>query len=954
MVPLALCLLVTALVNDGKAGDSGPRASLSPSVTWLGQDGHDLVGPSSRAGGNGVQDIHLALVGLPRDRGIAAASIKGLGGDEWQANGSPSAWRAEIVRAPGSTKADLFIEPNRPETGRAFEILLRYDDGQTASLWLKGGKADPSLRTAGASLSARWVGQDQADYAGPGPAVGPDGFQDVHLLLYRLSSALEVQSVTIEAPGGLAWQYGLNPKGLGNAELVRRRDDRSRADLYFQPANDLVGKGLKLTVAYANGKPDVTSLVAGPTVAQLGMPAVALPAITFMNLPARWLGQDGSDVTGRGDVHVAVEGLPAGSAIVAAELSNIAHGSWLFRGPASAAAFEADPYALPMIVRQEADATGADLYFPPVRDESDTTMTLRLRCADGGTVLTPIAGGRCDVARRAPELPPGEVTAHPGDDLHALVAQVGTVRLSRGTYPLSRPLILQRPIAITAEPGATLLFSQPIDDPPWTAAIKVHCGGTVLDGFSVRFSGSVRWARDVNYGPAVIGTSDNLDSGNHSDPKVNLTLTHLDLEAPPAARPGTWEETPRLLRLVTASSGRVAGNILRGGTVEFLHGSWVIEQNEHRGTPPSTHTFAVFAGHHTHDLILRANRAEPTGPSGKTWRFLVLTGSGTNDLIERNVVSGVGPRDGDTIPNMNAPEIVLTEAYSLHFEGKPAAVSADGRIVKIPAPQGDRPLSGDVVAILTGPEAGRWRRIAHALDASTFVLDRPLPGADAAISVAMGFVGETFRGNTIDSRGGAVAANLVLVGNHYGTRVLGNHFLGGGEAYHITAAPTEQPAIWGWSHAPYLDGLIEGNIIEDALRGGTITVEHTSAIKTSKGRVYMSVTLKNNIVRWSDVFLSRRPRAKASEPLLAWTLGDAGSLDPGELIVHQEGNRLQPAGSNQPVGTMQVRSASMNGQAMRNRTFAVPSEPRSAPGSAVQGLPQSPRPTRVSDSPANR
>src|SRR6202022_1699970 len=131
--------------------------------------------------------------------------------------------------------------------------------------------------------------------------------------------------------------------------------------------------------------------------------------------------------------------------------------------------------------------------------------------------------------------------------------------------------------------------------------------------------------------------------------------------------------------------------------------------------------------------------------------------------------------------------------------------------------------------------------------------------------------------NTIDSRGGAVAVNLVLVGNNYGTRVTGNHFLGGGEACRITAAPTEQPVLWGWSHAPYLDGVIEGNTIEDSLRGATIVVEHTAAIKSSRGRVYMSVSLENNIFRWTDTFLSRRVQSRSTEPVPALILGDSGS-----------------------------------------------------------------------------
>src|SRR5262249_22079963 len=161
------------------------------------------------------------------------------------------------------------------------------------------------------------------------------------------------------------------------------------------------------------------------------------------------LGQDALDVIGLGDVHLELRGLPAGSVIVAAELSNIAHGSWVFRCLNTPASFEADPYALPMSVKQAADQTKADLFFPPLRDESDATLTLRVVLADGQTALTTIKGGRCDMARRAPPLPPGEVTAHPGDDLQLLVSQAGTIKLSSGVYPMDRPLVLERPAAIT-------------------------------------------------------------------------------------------------------------------------------------------------------------------------------------------------------------------------------------------------------------------------------------------------------------------------------------------------------------------------------------------------------------------------------------------------------------------------------------------------------------------------
>ena len=51
------------------------------------------------------------------------------------------------------------------------------------------------------------------------------------------------------------------------------------------------------------------------------------------------------------------------------------------------------------------------------------------------------------------------------------------------------------------------------------------------------------------------------------------------------------------------------------------------------------------------------------------------------------------------------------------------------------------------------------------------------------------------------------AANLILAGNHYGTRVLDNHLLGSG--FRIFAAATESPEHWGWSHAPMFGLAVE-------------------------------------------------------------------------------------------------------------------------------------------------
>src|SRR5262249_49844548 len=147
---------------------------------------------------------------------------------------------------------------------------------------------------------------------------------------------------------------------------------------------------------------------------------------------------------------------------------------------------------------------------------------------------------------RQPEA--SRVQAKPGDDLQALVDRYGTIVLSKGTYHLNRPLALNRPVVVTSDGSATLRFAQGASEPAWTAAIKVHCGNTTLNGFAVRFDGPVRWNESVAWGPAVIGMTDNFDQG-HDDLKVNVAFTRLDLEIPPIETREGWVDALRLMRL---------------------------------------------------------------------------------------------------------------------------------------------------------------------------------------------------------------------------------------------------------------------------------------------------------------------------------------------------------------------------------------------------------------------
>jgi hypothetical protein len=898
------------------------RELLTLSGTWLGQDGHDLVGLAFQTGPDGIQDIHMEVSGLKAGVPVASAEILPWGGGVWWYNGPPGSWAAAWVQPTGSTTADVYVNPYTVETGRSFFIAINYSDGTSDGVTIAGGSADPNLWMPSGAMALGWDGQDGHDLSGDGPGVGPDGIQDAHLTLANLQAGSAIVSATLTSSSGQSWAFGTNPALRANAELVRPSSSTT-ADLFFDPLANLAGQSLTLTIAYDNGKTSTASLQAGPTDPTLAMPSPAPIPLSWGAISAAWVGQDGIDLTGRGDVHVAVSGIPAGRRVVSAVLSDQDGIEWSYASPAN-------PDDPPLGFRATAaDPSRADLSFPPARDETGATLTLRLVLDDGSTVAAQFAGGAVDLGRRAPAIAATSVVAHPGDDLGALANQYGTVHLSAGTYLLNGPLVLKNPVTITADPGAVLMFSQGANDPPWTTAIKVMAGNTTLDGFAVRFAGPIAWNEGTSYGPAVIGGPDNFDP-SPSSPLVAIALSHLDLESPPVAATATPGEAPRLIRMVSALSGVVADNTLKGGTSEFFGGPWRVTGNTYLGTVPNTTCSTAFAFHNSHDLVLEGNTARPVGPSGKTWRFLVMTQAGTGDLIADNTVVGIGPQDDDTLPNPNAVEVILTEAYRLHFEGYPAAISPDGQVVQVTTVQGDPVRAGDVVAILSGPDAGQWRRIDQVIGPSAFLLDAPLPAGRYAISIATGFVGETFQGNTVDTTGSSVADDLVLAGDHFGTRVIDNTLIGGSRGLRLEAAPTEAPVSWGWSHAPFLGGVVEGNTIEDVRNGALIAVDHGAPVKTNAGRVYMSLALDDNTFAWSDAYLATLPQAGPTAPPLALTVGQDGSADPGELLISAQGNEVQVEGSSTTGAIMQVVTATLNGQPTTNQAIALPPLP-SAP-----------------------
>ncbi len=218
--------------------------------------------------------------------------------------------------------------------------------------------------------------------------------------------------------------------------------------------------------------------------------------------------------------------------------------------------------------------------------------------------------------------------------------------------------------------------------------------------------------------------------------------------------------------------------------------------------------------------------------------------------------------------------------------------------------------------------AGEWRRVAQAITPTTFLLETPLPAGADVIAISDGFVGDLYQGNVVDSRGGLAAMNLVLAGNHYGTRVINNKLLGAGVTFQITAYPTESPMTWGWSHVPYFGGVIERNVIEDADRGGILSVLRSEYTKSSRGRVYMTTALRNNTFRWTESFLKGRVEKGSKELPKGITIGSDLALDPNEQVIETAGNRLEaPAGVRAPA--LRVESGLINGHKIVGRSFEL-------------------------------
>ncbi|MGO9466596.1 MAG: hypothetical protein ACLQVF_20840 [Isosphaeraceae bacterium] len=919
------------------------RLTLSATVTSLGQDGHDLVGPDASPGSDGIQDLHLQLSGLAGS--ISQITVNAPGGFQWQtAPDQTGAALAEYFPSTNPGQGDLFLNP-----------------------------------------------QVKSDLPPPGGSLPLGG-----------------------STGSLI--------GLSN------------------------GTTLTVTIDYqGQASPETTTVQVTNLVSATDlMPAIATPANVVSSFQVTVLGQDGTGLPYEsGFVHL-VATAPTGVTFNSSSLNQVFWGISDQAGIAwDSSTASLDHNHVYASLRANTNNV-VDLYFPPARNEAppvgSTAPTMLLQVSvpgDSNVYVTPFQGAAWNVSELtvspSSQSPPNAPTteAQLRSDLMSTSPEYDTISLpANQTIVITQPLEITHSVTIIGN-NATLLFQQG-STPAWPAsasgAIYVDPTGygniqLELDQFTIKFdmSAPIRWSNPAGSEPALWDPENNPGVSTHAvidtrDSNTNqndtmLTLSGMSIYGPPAfdgasfaslqaqlAQSGdtidqyVGEQAIDLIRTNDQDFGTISNSTFQGGSIEVFGGPWSITGNTVLGSTADTYSPAAFSLHSPHDSIVQGNQVSQSDPNGREFRLVNLAVSGYNTTIADNSFGNGAGQIGNELSysansgqfwGINDPEVILAESsYSVFFEGRPGAVSADGRLLILPdvrafaAPIASGP--GMVVSILAGVEsngaptmslAGEYFRVAQqvSLDANKTIellMQDPLPqmpaGGYYVVEVTGGFVNTTIAGNSIDLTGKS-STGVVLNGEDFGSSIVGNQFIGAtnyqnvytGTAISVTAAIGSQqssngpfPLPPGWTALPDLGAIVEGNTIRNALSGIVLGVQHavnywgTQVSSSSEtGRVYFTASVTQNTFEWETSFLSswssayladgNNPAQSSTPPTVTigsgfsaeapgpygaprfpWTVGAAMTengndqpifIDPVENVVVIEGNATEIIAANSTV-----------------------------------------------------
>lgn len=837
------------------------RSLLAAVVTCIGQDGTDLVGPDASQGSDGIQDLHLQLSNLPAP--VNQIVIQAAGGFEWATAPDPTgAALAEYFPSSSPGQGDLYINP---------EV-----------------KSD--LPPPGGSL----------------PLGGSTGS------LIQLANGMNL-TVTIDYSG--------------------------------QTSPDT----LPVTVSHLNS-------------ATLLTPSPGTPANPLAGFQITDQGQDGTGQPyEQGFVHLVITA-PAGVSFTSSTFSQVvwtlSDQAGLAWDSTTATLAHNHIYAT---MRTGSDHV-VDLYFPPQRDEApasgSTVPTMLLGVTlpgDANVYATAFPSEKWSLSARtnpidlvSPPSPAPTTEAQLRADLESTSPEFDTIDLpANTTIVITQPLEITHSVKIVGN-NATLLFDQGT-----TASWPAAASGAIyvdapaytnlqleLSDFTIKFDikHPIRWSNPAGAGPALFDPNDNPGGIQHAvidtrDSNTNLNMTVLTLSGmtilgPPAFDGSSFsglaaqllnqwgpgdqyvgEQDTDLIRTNDQDNGSIAGSTLEGGSIEVFGGPWNITGNTVLGSTALTYSPGAFALHSPHDVLLEGNEVTQADASGHEFRLVVLAVSGFNDTIEDNSFGGGAGQIGNEVGysaatgefgGINDPEVILAESsYGVLFEGRPGAVSSDGRLLVLPDLRASAYAGstgpGLVVSILAGVNsngspnmslAGQWFPVSQQVSLTAsgtieLLMEDPLPampqGGYYIVEVTGGFVNNSFIDNNINLIGKS-STGIVLNGEDYDSHVIGNTFQGGsiyddgytGAAISVGAAigsapsgtgPFPLPA--GWTALPDLGAVIDDNTIDDSLGGIVIGVQHavnywTATVGTASetGRVFVTATVSRNTFQYDSGFLS--------------------------------------------------------------------------------------------------
>ena len=780
--------------------------SLLAVVTSLGQDGHDVVGPDASQGPDGIQDLNLQLSGLAAT--VSQIVVQAPDGFEWATEpDAAGAALAEFFPSATSGQGDLYINPQvksdlatagtKLPLGGSTGSLIQLANGVNLTVTINyQGQTSPDVETVLVS------GLTSATYpmpavSTPGNVVGTfqvtDDGQDgtgqnyekgfVHLVVTAPSGVVFDNATfgqvlwQLSDPVGISWDSTTNTLGHNHVYASLQANTDNIVELYFPPVRDEapIGGSTTSTMLLQVSIPNNNNVYATPFVgAEWNLSAMTQP-LNSQAAPAPPLTEDElrSDLMSEGPEYDTIE-LPTNTTILITQPLEITHSVQIIGNNATLLFEQGDTAAWP------ASASGAIYVETPFYNNIQLDL----------------------------------------DDF--------TIKFD-----------LNSPIRWSNPQGTTPALYDPENNPG-----ILH---------------------------AVIDTRD-------SNPNTNITLlslNNLTVYGPPAfdgasfsmlqsqllqtgdsAHEYVGEQDMDLILANDADSGTIANSTFQGGSIEVFGGPWTMTNNTVMGSMADTYSPGAFALHSPHDVIVQGNQVSQLDPAGREFRLVLLANSGIDNTIENNSFGGGAGQIGDELSysagpaqfwGINSPEVILAEStYGVVFEGRPAAISGDGQLLVLTdlRTQAFPTFTGPgmVVSILEGVNAdgtanmslnGKWYQIAQQVSMGSdnsleLLMENPLPampqGGYYVIEVTGGFINNSIIDNNLDLTGKS-STGIQLDGEDYGTRITGNHFIGGttyntvytGMAISLGAAINSAPSGYGafplpaaWTALPNLGTVSRG------------------------------------------------------------------------------------------------------------------------------------------------